>query len=146
MAIDRSGEFWRGEDFTDLADYLREFEPGGYPVARIKEMVCLRCAGRSFDVLVDDEEGCAEVSCAACGARAFVADSADYWEDAEPGDCACPCGGEVFHVAVGFALYADGEVRWISVGLRCVQDGTMGVYADWRINYSPTDHLLDGAA
>ncbi|MEV1109430.1 hypothetical protein [Micromonospora sp. NPDC049751] len=85
------------------------------------------------------------MSCTACGARAFVADSADYWGDAEPGDCACPCGGEVFHVAVGFARYADGEVRWISVGLHRVQDGAMGVYADWKINYRPTDHLLDGA-
>ncbi|WP_278187619.1 hypothetical protein [Micromonospora sp. R77] len=37
MAIDRSGEFWRGEDFADLADHLREFPPGGYLVARVKE-------------------------------------------------------------------------------------------------------------
>ncbi|MFG1884511.1 hypothetical protein [Micromonospora sp. NPDC049102] len=37
-------------NFTDLADYLRDFKPGGYPVARVKEMVCLRCAGRTFAV------------------------------------------------------------------------------------------------
>jgi hypothetical protein len=33
-------------------------------------------------------------------------------------------------------------VRWVSLGLRCVQDGTLAVYADWKIDYSPTGHLL----
>jgi hypothetical protein len=37
-------------------------------------------------------------------------------------------------------------VRWISLGLRCVQDGTLGVYADWKVDYSPTGHLLTGTA
>lgn len=146
MAVDRSGELWRGEDFADLADYLREFRPGGYLVVRVKEVICLRCEGRAFTVLADDEEGCAQACCVACGERAFIADSADYWPDAEPEECACPCGGEVFQAATGFALRADGEVRWISVGLRCTQDGTMGVYADWKIDYGPTDHLLVGTA
>ncbi|MEV4479696.1 hypothetical protein [Micromonospora coxensis] len=142
MAIDRHGEFWRGEDLTDLADYLPEFQPGGYPVERVKKVFCLRCEGKAFSVLADDAEGCAQVGCMVCGERAFIADSADYWLDAEPDECACPCGGEVFHVAIGFALGTDGEVRWISLGLRCIQDGTVGVYADWKIDYGPTDHLL----
>jgi hypothetical protein len=45
----------------------------------------------------------------------------------------------------GFALHDDGEVRWISVGLRCLTDNTLGVYADWKINYGPSDHLLSQA-
>ncbi|MFR9780329.1 hypothetical protein ACL02O_30285 [Micromonospora sp. MS34] len=72
--------------------------------------------------------------------------SADYWQDADPDECVCPCGGEAFQVAVGFALRADGEVRWVSIGMRCTRDGVLGVYADWKIDYSPTDHLLIGAA
>lgn len=51
-----------------------------------------------------------------------------------------------FTVGVGFALRDDGDVRWISIGLLCVQDGTLGVYADWKIDYSPTDHLLSGSS
>ncbi|MEU4676443.1 hypothetical protein [Micromonospora sp. NPDC023737] len=39
----------------------------------------------------------------------------------------------------------DEEVRWVSVGLRCTQDGTLGVYTDWKIDYSPTRQLLTGA-
>jgi hypothetical protein len=46
-------------------------------------------------------------------------------------------------MAVGFALHDDGEVRWISVGLRCLaDDNTLGVYADWKVNYSPSGHLV----
>ncbi|MFB0633174.1 hypothetical protein [Streptomyces sp. AB3(2024)] len=30
----------------------------------------------------------------------------------------------------------------MTVGLRCQKGGAAGVYADWKIDYSPTDHLL----
>jgi hypothetical protein len=40
-------------------------------------------------------------------------------------------------VAVGFSLRDGGDVRWISIGLRCLTDNTLGVYADWKINYGP---------
>jgi hypothetical protein len=53
-----------------------------------------------------------------------------------------PCGNEEFAVAVGFAFFDDGEVRWISIGLRCLKDNTLGVYADTKIDYSPS-RLLD---
>ena len=43
---------------------------------------------------------------------------------------------------VGYALLDDGEVRWISVGLRCLKDDTLGVHADTKIDYSPSHHLL----
>lgn len=53
-----------------------------------------------------------------------------------------PCGSEEFEAAVAFALGDDGSVRWVTVGLRCIKDGFCGVYADWKIDYGPTDHLL----
>ncbi|GAA3941267.1 hypothetical protein [Actinoplanes auranticolor] len=56
-----------------------------------------------------------------------------------------PCGNETFAAALGFALTADEEVRWISVGLRCLTDGTLGVYTDWKIDYTPSAHLITGA-
>jgi hypothetical protein len=145
MAVDKSGELWRGEGFADLAEYLRHFQAGGYSVDKVVESMCRSCNGRAFRVMVDDEVGCAQRVCVACGTPAFIADSAEYWGDAEPGECACPCGGEEFAVAVAFALHDDGDVRWISIGLRCLADNTLGVYADWKINYSPSDHLLSQA-
>ncbi|MGC5051091.1 hypothetical protein ACLQ2S_06540 [Micromonospora sp. DT48] len=67
MAVDTTGKFWRGDDFTDLADYLREYQPGGYPVAQVEELICQRCGGRAFAVLADDEDGCAQTRCLTCG-------------------------------------------------------------------------------
>ena len=73
-------------------------------------------------------------------------DSADYLEDADLQEAACPCGHEEFDVAVGYAVYDDtDDVRWVSIGLRCRSDSQMGVYADWKIDYSPSGHLYDAA-
>lgn len=69
-------------------------------------------------------------------------DSAECLEDADLESAAYPCGHEEFDVAVGFALREDGEVRWVSVGLRCRKDGRLGVYVDWKVDYSPSRHLL----
>jgi hypothetical protein len=145
VAIDTSGQHWRGEDMADLADYLREFRAGGYAVEDVAESVCAGCSGRSFRVAVDDEEGCAERVCVVCGAGAYLADSAAYADGAKLEPCECPCGADTFAVALGFARAGDLEVRWISIGLRCLADGTLGVYADWKIDYSPTAHLLASA-
>jgi hypothetical protein len=145
MTLDKSGKLWRGEDFADLADYIREFQAEGYPVDQVVESVCGHCNGRAFRVLVDDTEGCAQRTCVGCGTAAFIADSAETWEEADPGECECPCGGGEFAVAVGFSLRDDGEVRWISIGLRCLTDNTLGVCADWKISYGPSRHLLSQA-
>lgn len=104
--------------------------------------MCGECGGRVFFVLVDDAEGGAERECAHCGGRAFIADSEEIWADADPGPAGCPCGSEEFEAAVAFRLAADGSVRWVTVGLRCRKDGAVGICADWKIDYSPSDHLL----
>lgn len=142
MAIDTSGEYWRGTDHADLAEYLRDFAAGGYAVDDVAESVCASCGGRRFRVHADDEAGCVRRTCVDCAAEAFVADSADAVEDATLEECECPCGAGEFAVAVGFARLRDGEVRWVSIGLRCLADGTLGVYADWKIDYGPSTHLL----
>ncbi|MGV9414846.1 hypothetical protein ACWDOP_33515 [Nocardia sp. NPDC003693] len=138
MVLDTSGEYARGDDLADLTEYVRDFEAGGYRVDRIVESVCAGCDGREFGVDADDDEGLARRTCLSCGATAFLGDSADHWdEDGEWAECTCPCGGERFAVAVGFSVRDDGDIRWVSVGLRCLADGVLGVYVDWKIDYSP---------
>ncbi|MCY1142010.1 hypothetical protein OWR29_28795 [Actinoplanes sp. Pm04-4] len=144
MTIKKTGGVWRGDSLDDLTAYLREYRAGGYPVQHVKEVTCRQCQQGSFRVLVDDEQGCALTICLGCGTTEPLADSSDQLDGAELGECACPCGGETFAVAVGFAMTTDDEVRWISVGLRCLTDGTLGVYSDWKIDYAPTAHLLAG--
>ncbi|MFI6824315.1 hypothetical protein ACIBJE_25730 [Micromonospora sp. NPDC050187] len=140
-AADRSDR----DDSEALTVYIREHRAGGYPVHHVVHLGCRHCDGRAFRVAVDDEEGCALLLCLGCGTEAAVADSDDYLDDAELAECACPCGAESFAVAVGYALAGDGEVRWVSVGLRCLADGALGVYTDWKIDYAPTAHLLPSA-
>ncbi|MFE2044566.1 hypothetical protein ACFXAZ_27310 [Streptomyces sp. NPDC059477] len=128
---------------ADLAVLLRDADDGR-PV-RISRSLCAGCGGRVFRVLVNASG--AERECAGCGARAFIADSGEYWDEEfwegdEPGTAGCPCGGEEFEAAVAFSLGGDGSVRWVTLGLRCAEDGFCGIYADWKIDYAPTDHLL----
>jgi hypothetical protein len=145
VAIDKSGQYWRGENLADLAEYLRSFQAGGYPIADVIESICADCKGQAFRLLADDDEGCVQRICLNCGSTSFIADSADASQDADLQPCECPCGGDNFAVAVGDAQRSDQEIRWISVGLRCLNDGTLGVYADWKIDYSPSSHLLSQA-
>lgn len=141
--LDKSGNWWKGDDFTDLRDFVQAYSAENFATARVEQSRCGDCGGSSLRLRVDDEEGGAEKSCPRCGTSALLLDSEDYWEDADPGDASCPCGHEVFEVGVGFALRDDGDIRWVYVGARCVACGTLGVYADWEIDYSPTANLFN---
>ena len=126
----------------DLDRYVRDFAAGGYPVAQVVHATCGCGADAGFSVVLDDDEGAAVRRCLSCGDSLAVLDSADHLDGADLGDAACPCGAEAFDVAVGFSLLDDGEVRWVSLGLRCRADGRLGVYADWKIDYTPSQQLL----
>ncbi|GIF14926.1 hypothetical protein [Actinoplanes teichomyceticus] len=144
MTLDRSGQLWRGDNFADLAEYIRHFKAGGYPVNTVTESRCGECDGTAFRINIDGDEATRRV-CLSCGAAAFIGDSGEHWNEEEHDSCACPCGSEEFTAAVGYALFDDGEVRWVSLGLRCLKDNTLGVYADTKVDYSPSRHLLDQA-
>ena len=141
MVIDKSKTWWTSDSASDIETYLREFTADGYPAADAIQAVCAGCGCREFNLRLDDEEGVAERTCSEYGTVFVMLDSADYLEDAELEDAACPCGNETFNVAVGFSR-DDGEVRWIYLGLRCTKDGILGCYADWKIDYSPSIQLL----
>jgi ribosomal protein L37E len=133
---------WVGTDAADIDEYLAAYSAQGYLVQRVTHARCSACGSDTFHVRVDDEEGCAERTCVACGVAAFMLDSADYVEDADLGPAECPCGGQAFNVAVGFAVHDVGDPRWVYLGMRCAEDGLLGVYADWKIDYTPSSHLF----
>jgi hypothetical protein len=138
----------RAASFEELAGFLRRAEPGGCPVDEVVECVCRSCDGRRFQVSVMDTAQAARRTCLDCGRHELIADSIEYWDD-DPDvqcPCACVCGKEDFTGAVGFALREDGEdIRWISVALRCLACGHLGVYEHWRVDWSPSNYLLDQA-
>lgn len=141
MAIDTSGKWWKGEDFADLTEYLRSYCEDPYPADLIVQSVC-SCGHAVFRLQGDREEGCARRICAACKAAAFICDSGEYWDEAEPIPLSCvECRGRQFEVGVAFSKRADGDIRWITIGERCVRCGVLGSFMDWKIDYGPTDHL-----
>ena len=143
MPIDTSGKRWKGQDFDDLAEYIRVYTEEGYPAERVAQSVCA-CGQTAFQLWVDEDEGCARRRCVACGAEAFIGDSEEYWEEAEPKKVRCQCRHDVFEIAVGFSLREDedDEVKWITVGERCVKCGVLGSAVDWKIDYSSSAQLL----
>ena len=147
MAIDITGEWWRGESADDIADYLEELGPGGYPVHHVARSICATCSGDVFTIELDPSSVCARRTCLSCRSVAFMLDSDQYWMDGDeeegPTGVVCPCGSNRFESAAGFSLMDDGEVRWVSIGIRCVHDGVLGCCADWKIRYSPSRHLLN---
>jgi hypothetical protein len=144
MTIDKSGKWWKGADFHDLAEYIRLLTTEGYPAEEVIQSICV-CGNTTFQLLADQGEGCAQRVCSACNRGTFICDSADYWAKATPQTVRCPCGQTTFEIGVGFSFREQNEVTWITVGQRCVRCGVLASYVDWKVNYGPSGHLLDMA-
>lgn len=130
---------------AQLREAIATYAAGGYHVDRIIDAVC-RCGGDKFALVFDDEVGVAARICVECEEEVGLADSEEHFDDTdEVQQAECTCGHSAFRVATGFALDDDGEVRWVSVGLRCTRDAVAGVYVDWKIDYRPTGHLFASA-
>ena len=72
-----------------------------------------------------------------------MGDSAEFLDEAELDECACPCGGETFEITAGVSLYAGSEdVRWIYLACRCVACKHGAVYGDWKNEYDGYRELL----
>lgn len=142
MAIDTSGKWWTGTDAADIDQYLDEYtESGSYPVERVEHARCTQCGGDAFRLRVDRREGCVERTCADCADKHLMLDSAESLGDAKLRPIKCRCGKAHFNTAIGFAHRDSGDVRWVYVGIRCTNDGTLGSCAEWGISYTPTSHL-----
>jgi len=139
---ERAEDVWRGTEASDLDAFLAAYCADTRPVGRVVHAVCALCGNGVFAVLVDDAEGVAGRVCLRCGDRRWMLDSADHADAAALVPAECPCGGEDFDVAVGFSVDARGAVSYVHIALRCLADGTMGVYADWPQDSAPPADLL----
>ena len=143
MTIDRSGKWWIGSEPQDLEAYLKAWTEEGYGIQAFRLARC-SCGSERFELEADENEGAARRTCAACGAQHLMCDSAEYWDEAEPDTYECvECKSSHANVGVGFALLESGEVRWIHVGARCTSCGILGCFADWKIDYEPSTHLME---
>lgn len=138
MALRKRGEWRYGDSQADIRDEIVRYSKGvTYLAEHFADAVC-SCGGRVFALFADDTHGVASRVCSACDADPhYIGDGADFAEDAEEEECACPCGQEAFEVTVGIALYEGSEdVKWFYLGCRCVSCGLTAVYGDWKNEYN----------
>lgn len=143
MALVKRGDHEYGESQADIrTEIIRFSELNGYVAEHFADAVCV-CNGRAFGLLLDDAEGAAVRVCNRCDREHPIGDSAEYLDEAELGECECPCGKQSFQITVGVALYADSEdVKWLYLGLRCVKCGLTAVYGDWKNEFEDFRKLL----
>lgn len=143
MALTKKGKFNYGDGYPDLQDEIRDYSRRNrYPATQFANAFC-SCGGSVFQVKLDEEEGVAVRICLACGLEHAVGDSKEYLDDATLEECECPCCSASFEMSVGLALYADSsDVKWIYLGLRCVECGLVACYGDWKNEYIGYEDLL----
>lgn len=147
MTLRTRGDHRYGDRQSDVRQELARWSRGnGYAATRFADAHCALCGGVHFRLALDEDAGVAVRTCAACGEAHAMADGADFLDDAELEECACPCGNEELELTLGAALYADGEtVRWLYVGARCPACGLVGVYGEWKNEHDDAGALLANA-
>jgi hypothetical protein len=143
MGLRKRGKYRYGDCQADIRDELRRYSKGiSYQAEHFAGARC-RCGGTVFRLALDDDAGAAVRTCDGCGKAHALGDSAEYLDEADLQECACPCGGEVFEITAGVALYEDSEdVKWFYVGCRCPSCGLTACYGDWKNEYNGYRELL----
>ena len=143
MTVTKGRPWWTGTTAADIDTYLAEFsEKQGDVVGEVVHARCSVCDADRFHLEVDDEEGFARRRCTA-RAPVVMLDAADVAEDACSPRRRPPLRWRASSRSRSASPAAqDRKVRWVYLGLRCVLDGVLGVYADWGIDYTPSRHLL----
>ncbi|MGE0387520.1 MAG: hypothetical protein AB7Q97_22555 [Gammaproteobacteria bacterium] len=133
-----------GENHADLQEEIRDYSKrNGYPAERFADARCENCGATTFSILLDDAAGCAQRTCVTCKNEHFIGDSKQYADEAELGECACPCGTETFEASAGVHLYeGSADVKWFYLGLRCTACGLVAVYGDWKNEFEGYEGLL----
>ena len=145
MALRKRGRWRYGDSQADIrAEIVRYSKDVGYLAEHFADAVGAQCGGKVFALYLDETEGVASRACIACDAEVHpIGDSAEFMDESEEEECACPCGAEVFEITVGVSLYADSEdVKWLYLGCRCPKCGLTAVYGDWKNEFEGYRELL----
>jgi hypothetical protein len=138
VTIDTGGKWWKGTEYADVEAYLRELQPGGYPVDQAIQARC-SCGSTTFGLEVDRENEVAQTTCVGCSRKAFVSDSGEHWAAASPRRLKCPSRHVEYELGLGLCVREGQWVRWMSIGTRCVRCGVLGSPLDWKSDLELTD-------
>lgn len=143
MAVIKRGKYRYGDSQGDLREEITRYSKANeYAAHHFADAVC-RCGNQTFRLRLDDDEGAAVRTCAACAGEHPIGDSDEFLAEAELSECACSCGGEQFEITVGVSVYDDSDdVRWLYLGCRCPSCGLVAVYGDWKNEFEGYQQLL----
>lgn len=145
MSIDATQSWWRGTEARDILGYLEAFASTRHVLSidAFRVAIC-PCGSKAFLIEGDQAESAVRRTCLNCGTEHAILDCEERWEEATPVRCRClECSCEVHELGVGFTLVKDSEIRHVFVGVRCVNCGVLGCFAQWKIDDTPSKHLLD---
>jgi hypothetical protein len=144
MPIDTSGRWWKGSVPEDIEEYLRAYVADG-GITLDRTVICQSsCGSQEFELDADRNEGCARWTCTKCHETRFIGDSAEFWAGAKPKRLRCvSCKQTAHNLGVGFSLRSTGDVRWMTIGERCLRCGTLSSFVDWKVDGTPTHHLFE---
>lgn len=139
--IDTSKKYWTGDNADDIDEYLREYSENNS--IDVKPVICHSCGNDSFQLRVDWDEVAIQIKCTKCNTKKIILDCEEVWEDAHPRLRKCPIckSSKEYNVKVGFIRRENGSVKWVYIGNRCTNCGTLGSYLDWKIDYEPTTEI-----
>lgn len=139
--IDTSKKYWTGDNADDIDEYLREYSEDNS--IDIKPVICSSCGNDSLQLRIDQNEDAIQIKCAKCNTKKIILDCEEVWEDAKPRlrKCSVCKTSKEYNVRVGFIRRENGNVRWVYIGNRCTNCGTLGSYLDWKIDYEPTEEM-----
>src|SRR4026209_2389404 len=101
MALTRRGNHSYGTERSDISSEISRYSTlNGYVAEHFASASC-GCGGTIFSLAPDDNAGAAVRTCSSCHDEHPMGDSNEYLDDAELEECACPCGAELFEIAVG---------------------------------------------
>lgn len=138
--IDRTPKYWTGDSPEDIDEWLGEYTE--LDDLQVKTVHCRSCGKDVFKIRVDQNEGAVQVICHSCGMKKILLDGEEIWKECRPRARKCPiCKESLYNVRVGFHYRDNGDVKWVYIGNRCISCGTLGSFADWSIDYGPTEEM-----
>lgn len=125
MAIDKTGDYWKGSHLFDLHEYLEM----AAVFQKVLQPIC-NCGSPLFHLSSDFERACVQSTCPNCGCEKQLRDSEEQWQDAKLTKVECPCGCDAFQIGVGIEM-AESEIKgWKILGHRCDACGMLGYSAN----------------
>lgn len=143
MAIRRETNQSFGDSRADIREELIRYSSlHGYVAQYFADARC-DCGATTFKLGLDENAGVAVRFCQSCGAEHGMADSDDYFDEADIDIAECTCGAGLFEITLGVSLYADSEdVRWLYIGCRGPTCKLTGCYGDWKNEFIGYQTLL----